>query len=213
MLALFVDADPIAVWGLIVGIISAAIALIAAIAAIYAAVYAKAAPTKEDLDRVAENTAHLEEVRTSIASVDSRLKKQEEAERLKRRANRVSIAARGYQSGNVPLDLQLSVKAPQEPDFTLNHLELYNEHDLPFGSFPCERLETPSGLDYRAFIPMTAIGDWFRSGTVDEIHRRRRLKLKVWMSMNGVEVPRDIAVMVIQMEPGPYPAYDVQGSV
>jgi hypothetical protein len=170
--------------------------------------------TKKDLARVEGNTAHLEEVRTSIASVDTRLKKQEDIDQLRIRANRVSIAARGYQSGDVPLDLLLSVKKPQEPDFTLTHLELYNERDLPSGSFPCARMDNPHSHDYSASIPMMTIGNWFRSGTADEMSHRRRLKIRAWMSINGVEVSRDMGVIVIQTEPGSmYPAYDVQGCV
>lgn len=203
----------IALWGLWVAVVAAVAAIIAAVAAIWTLVYAKDAPTKDDLAKVEKNTGHLEEVRSGIASVDTRLKKQDEADQLKKIANRVSIAARGYQSGNVPLPLELNVKESQAPGFNINHLELYNERDLPFGSFPCTRIEGRPNLDYRASIPMKTIGDWFRSGTPDEMVHRRRVKIKVWMSMNGVEVPRDVTVIVIQTQPGQYPAYDVQGSV
>ena len=185
-------------------------AIIAAIGTIY---FGRKSLTKRDLAPIEQNTGHLEEVRSTIASVDSRLKKQEETEQLKILANRVSITARGYQSGNVPLPLELNVKESQEPGFNINHLELYNERDLPFGSFPCTRIDGRPNLAYRASIPMNTIGDWSRSGTPDELIHRRRLKIKVWMSMNGVEVPRDMTVIVIQSDGGGYPAYDVQGSV
>jgi hypothetical protein len=33
------------------------------------------------------------------------------------------------------------------------------------------------------------------------------------MSMSGVEVPRDMGVVVTQSDGGGYPAFDVQGSV
>jgi len=191
-------------------LLGAIAACVAAFAAIW---FGKKSLTKRDLVPIEQNTGHLEEVRSGIASVDTRLKKQDEADQLKIIANRVSIAARGYQSGNVPLPLELNVKESQAPGFNINHLELYNERDLPFGSFPCTRIEGRLNLDYRASIPMKTIGDWFRSGTPDELVHRRRLKIKVWMSMNGVEVPRDVTVIVIQTEPGQYPAYDVLGSV
>src|ERR1700722_11748645 len=121
----------IALWGLWVAVVAAVAAIIAAIAAIWTLVYAKDAPTKDDLARVEKNTAHLEEVRSGIASVDTQFKKQDEVDKLKILANRVSIAASGYQSGNVPLPLELNVKESQEPGFNINHLELYNERDLP----------------------------------------------------------------------------------
>ena len=214
MLALLIEVDPIALWGLIVGIVSAVIALVAAVAGILAAKYAKAAPTTEDLARVEGNTAHLEEVRASIASVDSRLRKQEDAERLKRRANRVSIDARGYQSGTAPLDLQLFVKPPQESDFSVTDLELCNEHGNLFGSFPCSRMGNPDGLNFCAAIPMENMGEWFRGGTPDPRLNGRRLKLRVWMSMGGGEVFRDMGVIVMQPEPGSrYPVFDVKGRV
>jgi hypothetical protein len=185
-------------------------AIVAAVGTIY---FGRKSLTKRDLAPIEQNTGHLEEVRSGIASVDSRLRKQDETDRLKIRANRVPITARGYQSGNVPLPLELSVKESQEPDFNINHLELYNERDLPFGSFPCERIDGRPNLDYRASIPMKTIGDWFHSGSPDQLSTRRRLKIRVWMSMSGVEVPRDMAAIVIQSDGGGYPAFDVQGNV
>jgi hypothetical protein len=193
--------------------------------------FGKKSLTKRDLAGLEQNTAetsdHLQSVHTHLASVDTRiadintgitsvdtsLKKQKEGDQLKIRANRVSIAARGYQSGNVPLDLQLSVKGPQEPEFAINHLELCNESDLPFGSFACAKTGSPQELNYSASIPMKTIGDWFRSGAAEELIRRRRLKIRIWMYMSEIEVPRDMAVIVIQSDGGGYPAFDVQGSV
>lgn len=57
--------DPIAVWSLIAGVVGAVAAIVGAVAVIYAAYYAKKAPTADDLARVQDNTAHLEEVPTS----------------------------------------------------------------------------------------------------------------------------------------------------
>jgi hypothetical protein len=193
--------------------------------------FGKKSLTKRDLAGLEQNTAqtsgHLQNVHTHLASVDSRianvstgitsvdsrLRKQEEADELKIRANRVSITARGYQSGNMPLELSLSVRPPQEADFTIGHLELFNERDLPYGSFECAKSSNPQTLDYRAFIPMKKVGDWFNSGSPDQLSTRRRLKVRVWMSMSGVEVPRDMGVVVTQSDGGGYPAFDVQGSV
>lgn len=190
-------------------------AIVAAIGTIY---FGKKSLTKRDLAPIEENTGHLEEVRSGIASVDNQMKKQEEADRLKILASRVSIAASGYQSGNVALPLELVVKESQDAGFNMNHLELYNERDLPFGSFPCTKIDGRPNLAYRASIPMQTMTDWYLSGTASGTalvwSLPRRLKIKVWMSMNGVEVSRDMAVIVIPRNPGDiYPAYDVKGSV
>lgn len=196
-----------------VAIASLVLTAIGAVAACVAAYFSWKAPSKIDLARVEQNTGHLEEVRSTVASVDTRLEKQEETDRLRIRANRISIAARGYQSGNVPLDLILSVREPQGPDFAINNLELYNESDLPFGSLACAKIGSPQELKYRASIPMMTIGDWFHSGSPDRLSSRRRLKIRVWMSLNGVEVSRDMAAIVIQSDGGGLPAFDVQANV
>lgn len=127
--------DPIAVWGLVVAIIGVVVGIVAAMAAIYAAYYSKKAPTADDLAKVEQNTAHLEEVRTTISSVDSRLKKQEDAAAIRIRANRVSIVASGNMAGTVPFPLQLFVRGPKPSNLSLTHVELCNEHGTSFGSF------------------------------------------------------------------------------
>src|SRR5690242_5850820 len=93
MLLLFYD--PIAVWGLVVAIIGVVVGVVAAVAAIYAAYYAKKAPTADDLARVEQNTSHLEEVRTGIASLEARSKRQEDADALAARARLVSVTVSG----------------------------------------------------------------------------------------------------------------------
>jgi hypothetical protein len=78
---ILIEVDPMAFWGLIVAIISAVIALVAAVAAIYAAVYAKAAPTRDDLIRVEQNTAatskRLATVHDHLAAMTQDLKRVE----------------------------------------------------------------------------------------------------------------------------------------
>jgi hypothetical protein len=187
----------IAVWGLWVAVVAAVAAIVAAVAAIWTLIYAKDAPTKDDLSRVEENTAHLEEVRTGISSVDSRLKKQEDAESIRIRANRVSITASGNLAGTVPYPLHLLIREPNPPNLSLTHIELYNEHGNSFGSFPCSRIGDPSLLNFQADIPMTAMGEWFRAGTPVQTLSRVRLKLRVWMSMDGFEAYRDMAVTIV----------------
>jgi hypothetical protein len=189
--------DPIAVWSLVIAAIALLFTVIAAIAAIAAAIYAKKSPTANDLARVEQNTAHLEEVRTTIASVDNRLKKQEDAKSRGIRANRVSIAASGNQSGTAPYPLQLLVREPKEPNLSLTHIELCNEPGTSFGSFQCSQMGDPSLLNFRADIPMAAMGEWFQAGTPVQTLSRVRLKLRVWMSMDGFEVYRDMPVTIV----------------
>jgi hypothetical protein len=184
-------------------------AMIAAIAAIY---YGRKSLTKKDLAQVEQNTEHLEEVRTSIASVDTRLKKQDDIDRFQIHANRVSITAMGNQSGNVPFELQLFVKDSKDPNLILTHVELYNENGNSFGSFPCLSMGNPNGLNFHADIPMATMGDWFRAGTPVQSFNRMRLKLKVWMSMGGIEVYRDMAVTVLETTSG-MAGYMLNGSV
>lgn len=172
---------------------------------------------KNDIKRVEANTSetskHLESVRSGIASVDTQLKKQDEVDKLKILANRVPISALGYQSGNVPLDILLTVIGPQEPSFAINHLELYNESDLLFGSFACAKIGSLQELRYRAPIPMKTIGDWFRSGVPIGLERIRRLKIRVWMRVSGVEVPRDMAAIITQSDGSGYPAFEVRANI
>jgi hypothetical protein len=175
-------------------------------------VFAKAAPTKEDLARVEQNTAQIEDVRATIASVDSRLKKQEDTEALRIRASRVSITVMGNQAGNAPYPLELFIKQTEEKNVSLTHLELYNEHGNAFGSFPCTHTGHPDGLHFQANIPLATMADWYRSGTPVQTVNRMRLKLKVWMTMNGIEVPRDMAVTVMETTGG-MTGYMLNGSV
>jgi hypothetical protein len=174
-------------------------AIVAALSAIY---YGRKSLTKKDLTQVEQNTEHLEEVRTTIASVDSRLKRQEDTEGLRIRASRISITASGNQAGNAPYPVHLSIKELGENKFLLTHVELYNEHGNSFGSFHCSNTGDPSRLDFYAKIPVTTMGDWFRSGTPVQTCNRMRLKLRVWMSIDGIEVSRDMAVIVVETMSG-----------
>lgn len=174
-------------------------ACIAAISAIY---YGKKSLTKKDLKQVEQNTEHLEEVRSGIASVDSRLKKQEDVNAVRIRASRVSITASGNQSGNAPYPLHLSIRDTKEQNLSITHVELCNENGSSFGSFPCSRTGNPSVLDFQAAIPMTSMGDWFRAGNPVQTVNRMRLKLRVWMTFENCEVYRDMAVTVIETTSG-----------
>jgi hypothetical protein len=85
-------------------------------------VYAKEAPTKEDLAKVAENTSHLEEVKTNISRMDDRLHKQHEHDALVSNAQRVSVTVHGMANAGEPLPLDLLIK---DHDVVLLRIELY----------------------------------------------------------------------------------------
>lgn len=59
---------------------------------------------------------------------------------------------------------------------------------------------------------MTTMGDWFRAGTPVQTVNRMRLKLRVWMSIDGIEVYRDMAVTVMETTNG-MAGYILNGSV
>lgn len=183
-------------------------ACIAACAAIY---YGRKSLTREDLKEVEDNTAHLEEVRTGISTMNKRLVKQEEAEGLKNLANRVSIVARGgNQAGSGPYRLEIQVRhQPEGTNVSLTHIELLNESNTPFGSSPCTSTGTPGF--FIAEIPMNTMGSWFHGGTPDANIYRMRLKLTVTMSINGVSASRDMAVLLVT--PINLLGYTVEGNV
>ena len=205
--------DPIALWTLVVTIIGVVVGIVAAIAALVAAVYAKRAPTAGDLARVEQNTAHLEDVRTTIGRMEGRSKKQEEAESIRIRAYRVPIAASGNMSGTSPFPLRLSIRESREPKVSITHVELYNEHGNQFGSLPCSP-SGESGLIFEAQIPMETMGEWHAGGTPVLVLNRVRLKLRVWMLIDGIDVYRDMAVVVTQTISGAnMGGYHLQGRV
>lgn len=88
-------------------------------------------------------------------------------------------------------------------------LELLNERDTPFGSFPCTGTGNPSF--FHAELPLYTMGPWFHSGTPDQNMNRMRLKLRVVMTINGVSASRDMAVLVVT--PMNMQGYSVEGNV
>lgn len=184
-----------------------------AFAAAFAAIwYGRKSLTKRDLKRVEDNTAHLEEVRSNIASVDSRLKKQEVNEALRRVASRVPITASGNQAGNAPYPVQLVIRESREGKVSLTHIELYNERDNPFGSFPCESVGNPNGVQFQAKIPVDVMGNWFRGGTAVQTSNRMRLKLRVWMLINGTEAYKEMAVQIFLTQGAGPAGYALEGN-
>lgn len=179
MLMLLYEADPIAVWSLIVAIIGAVIALVAAVAAISAAVYAKAAPTKEDLKRVEEHAA----------ATSDHLNSQRKREELADKAARVSIAIHGQTIGNEPMTLHLTLK---DPAVTLMDLDLCNESQSLLGSVPCKHV---TGMQYTATVSTQVMSQWFASGTPIQTVQRARLIVRAHLDIEGKAFPREMTVL------------------
>lgn len=181
-------------------------ACIAAAAAIF---YGRKSLSKKDLAQVEGNTAHLDEVRSGVSSLEARSRRQEEADALKARAGLISILASGDMSGDVPFPLRLSIiRESDEPNPSLTRVELYNEQNTSFGSFPC----SPLGDAFESLITMQTMSHWFNGGTPVQMSHIRRLKLRVWMSMNGTDVYRDMGVILFGRSSGT-PGYTLNGRV
>lgn len=188
---LLLDTDPVALWSLIVAIISGFIALVAAVAAIYAAAYAKEAPTKKDLAEVAENTSHLEEMKANISRMDDRLHKQHEHDAIVSQAQRVSITVQGMGDGGAPLPLDLLIR---DHDVVLLRLEFYNEVGVLLGSADCVQIQP---LAYKTVVDGSLVERWFGAGRSDGFGRRL-LGIRAYMSLRGQEVYRHFPVYMTQ---------------
>jgi hypothetical protein len=134
------SADQIVWWGFVATVVAAACAIwggvASTIAARLTAKYGKDGPTKDDLARVEQNTAHLEEVRSKIASMDKRQRSQQEMESLYAKARRLSILVSGQDDIPQPLRVNLTVK---DSTVLLSRVELFNEVGTVFGSVDCVR--------------------------------------------------------------------------
>ncbi len=195
MLMLLYEADPIAMWSLVAGVVAAVAAIVAAVAAIFAAVYAKAAPSKDDLKRVEEHAAatstHLEKVHTNIARMDERLHKQYENNSLISQAERMSITVHGMGTAGESLPIDLVIN---DPDTALLRLELYDTVGTLFGSVECTRVEP---LAYNAVLDAPLALRWFNAGAADTSNKRL-LSIRAYMSLPGQEVWRHFPVYMTE---------------
>ena len=225
MATIIVDADPIAVWGLVVAIIGIFVGLVAAIAAIYAAVYAKAAPTKGDLARVEQNTAttsvQLGNVHSHLAKMNQDLKRVEENtaetsghlenvhthlatmnKRMDTQHERDTLIARANRvslrirgSADQSKGILFSVTT-QDPNVLLNRVDLYNESGNKFGSAECRTTENP--LQVLVSLEEQAFNNWLAAGSmINNSAFDRSLYLRVYMKFKGVaeEVYRPMTVI------------------
>jgi len=181
--------DPIAVGGLIVGAIGAIAAVIGAIAAIYAARYAKASPTKEDLERVEQNTAdsakHIDAVRGHLAE-------QEKRGLLLDKAARVSISATASGYGTDPLVLKLILK---DIAVKLRSIDLINRIGSPLGSYDCTQIET---LIFSTAIDPIMAGKWFNEGEINNDQRFRLLRIRALLEIEGSTTSKEFSVTMSQ---------------
>jgi hypothetical protein len=186
MATLFLQPDPIAVWGLGVAVFGAIVGVVAAVAAIYAAKYAKAAPTKEDLKRVEEHAAATSE----------HLGMQRARAELQLQANRVSLSVHGKNEATQPLALHLAIK---DPSVRVISIELRNEADSLFGSIPCECV---SELEYTAPIVPEMTRRWFNAGTHvnSQASNHMQLQLHIFMEVDGIKVSRSMVVRLISSQ-------------
>jgi hypothetical protein len=181
----------------IIAIIGVVIAVVAAVAAIYAAVYAKAAPTRDDLARVEENTAHLEEVKASIVSLNDRMLRQQKHDALISRANHVPVTVSGGSPIRRPLRLFLQT-ADQSVFFS--RVELFNEHLNKFGFGECKRNDPGEG--FVTILDGDVVENWKNRSTRTEAWTTTRGVLRLYMRFEGSEeeIYREIAVSLITAE-------------
>lgn len=181
---LLLETDPIALWSLVVAIISGVIALVAAVAAIYAAVYAKAAPTRVDLARVEQNTAHLEEVKSKLTRMDERQRNQHEHDALVAKANNTSFMIRG--AADIGESLNVSITATRDNLVVFSRVELVNENGNRFGAAQCQRTETPEQVIFT--LDGETVKNWINAGTpVRNLANDKVLYLRVYMLFKGYE--------------------------
>ena len=113
-------ADQIVWWGFIAGVVAAVGVIVAIILTIY---FGKKSLTKADLAPIEGNTAHLEEVKSSLKRIDKR-------DALDALAQQVSINVSGQADIPNPLTISFTLT---NPSVTVERIQLFNEHGNVFG--------------------------------------------------------------------------------
>ena len=178
-------ADPIAVWGLVIGVVAAVAAIIAAVAAIWTLVYAKEAPTKEDLKRVEEHTAATSH---QLESQNERSIRSDKLKALAYKTNRVSIVARGIADSGQPLTIYLTTN---DPTVIFSRVELLNNMGSYYGKAECRR--TTNSLEFSFALEPDAVTHWLSGST--PIGEDRYLYIKVYMLFEDVELGSEVSVV------------------
>jgi hypothetical protein len=180
--------DPIAVGGLVAGIV-------AAIAGVFAAIYSALAPSRKDLRRVEKNTEDtakkLEEVHDRISSVDSQLREQAIQEQVKQAAGRIQISARGDQEYGGPLRISFTVSIPT---VKLLYVELLNEAGALFGTVNCVATERQT---FACDVEPIVAQRWFSGGAVEGMVSRMRLVIRAVLLLEERRVDREFAVHLV----------------
>ena len=141
------------------------ISMLAATGAVFATVrYGKKSLTKRDLKHLEENTAHIEDVKASIASLEARTRRQEEADHYTNEAKVVPISVKGDANAEKPLLLSIELGANE---IQCKRIELFNGSGNSFGEVRCE---SGGNLRFTATIPPDVLMRW-RTGLPDNLYQ------------------------------------------
>ncbi len=195
--------DPIAVWTLVVAVATLA-ATVGGV--VFTVKFGRKASTQEGLARVEEHVSHLPEVKAGIASLDARMKRQEETAALASRVAGVSISVRGDADLGQPLPIYLTTT---EPTIHLTRVEFRTEAGNVFGQ--CECIPTKNLFEFIARLPYDRLSNWRSAGTPEGVSRTRHI-LRVWMHF-GDESQRTHKDMAVTLTSGRRDAEIHAGSV
>ena len=184
------DPNQMALWALIIGVVALLVSGIGTIAAIAAAKFAHDSPTKDDLKRVEENTAHLLHMKDRIINIDTRSELQAAKDKRGVEAGRLSVSVRANGLQSEPLAITLETKDTSIP---LTRIELLNADFNLFGSAPCDRVKE---CQYVAPVSTKAMSNWFHGGNPTQNFNRMRLQLRIWMMIEDDEVYRYLPVVL-----------------
>ena len=182
------DPNEMAFWALIIGVVALLVSGIGTVAAIAAAKFAHDSPTKTDLKKVEENTAHLLHMKDRIINIDTRSEQQAAKDKRIVEAGRLSVSVRANGMQSDPLAITLETKDSSIP---LTRIELLNAGYNLFGDAPCDRVKE---RHYVAPVSAKAVSNWFQGGNPIQNFNCMRLQLRIWMMIEGDEVYRYLPV-------------------
>jgi hypothetical protein len=182
-------------------------AIVAAVAAIWTLIYSKDAPTKEDLQRVEDNTAttasHVEKVRSHMANVDVRQQEQHEEELMREAARHISIFVQGVLENTSLMTLRFTV---HNPTVVLLRAQLRNELGPTFAQADCAR---QGQQEFSADFQFLDIQKWYDSATTFDMRGRRVLTIRTQLQFGRQDAERDITAWV---ERSQSPLFKVDGN-
>lgn len=196
-------ADQIVWWGFVATAVAAVCAIWGGIAATAAAKYGKDAPTKDDLARVEQNTAHLDEVRSKMASMDKRQQEQHQADLMREAARHISIHVKGEYGNAGPMTVRFTT---QNPTVVLLSAQLRNDLGSTFGQADCVQLDPQ---EFTADFNILGIQEWYGSATTTDMQGRRVLTIRTHLRFGQQDADRDISTWVWKR---PFPLYSLEGN-